>query len=222
MNIYKIMLLSLGLLMATKAGQAAVQQPNPVGLRCEFNGAIEVSLSQNTFEKLKKIEIERSDINPTSLYDAIRLCNMCDIREKDKNPDAEKYYEEYPNGTGIRRKFILGSNQWVWATRDTSIRLTLLPNPDIRLFHHRDVYFCNVFNKTLNFSLTRTEFEQFKNSIFIVIPQLTCKGYIEVKLAGFETTFENDANKYHVSLHPGQAIKYPGSSRISIMMETEK
>lgn len=203
MNKHKIIFLSIGLLMVTKAGQASMHQPDPVGLHCQFNGAIEVSLSLNTFEKLKNIESEKT---PDFLRDAIRLSEM---KCGDLRAGA---YVEYTNGTGIRRKFLLKSNQWVWVTRDTSIRLTLIPNGD--------VYFYNVFNKALNFSLRKVEFEQFKD--FIRIARSREDYGISLADSSQKHFFDEDTLNYYISLEPGQAIKYPVESNLQLVLESQK
>ncbi|MFH1254005.1 MAG: hypothetical protein V1646_01080 [bacterium] len=201
MNIQKVMLLSFGILISSRFGNAAVQQPNLVGLRCEFNGNIEFSLPQNIFEDYNQLESELRTKNPESFYDASRLCDVV--------------LGKYMNGTGMRYKCNLEPSQWIWLMRDTPIRMTLKPNLQKTTYTHKNVYFYNIFNKPFHFSLSKVEFEEFKCLIRIQSDNR------EITLDNIVSYYEDETNRYHFTLTPGMAIRYPGESRLNLALENE-
>lgn len=201
MNTQRVMLLSLGILISSKFGSAAVQLPNLVGLRCEFNGNIEFSLPQKFFEDYSQLENELRIKNPESFYDASRIC---DIK-----------IGTYMNGSGLRCKCKLKPSQWIWLTKNASVRITLKPKKQKMVYPHRDVYFYNVFNKPLSFSLSKVEFEQFKNLIFIK------SGQRETTLANFEHQYDVDGtNKCFFTLAPGMSIRYSVELGLNLTLES--
>lgn len=197
MNMQKIMILSLGVLVSSKFSNAAIQQPKLACLRCEFNGSIEFFLEEYFYEKNIVLEQKLEQ-----QYDATTL--------KDLNPTR------YQNGH-VRYKFELFSNQCVWLREDTSIKLTLKPNPQIHFVDHGDVYFFNVFNQTLIFRLKQEQFEKFKDFISI---QLSYQDhYRRIKLADSSHEWHDDTNEYIISLQPQQAIVYPADLGLNLVLE---
>lgn len=201
MNTQRVILLSLGILISSKFGNAAVQQPNLVGLRCEFNGNIEFSLPQNIFEAYNQLESELRTKNPESFYDASKICDVV--------------IDKYMNGTGMRCKCNLEPSQWIWLMKDTAIRMTLKPNLQKTIYPHKDVYFYNIFSKPLHFSLSKVEFEELKDSIHIQL------GDREITLTNISSYYEDDTNRYHFTLTLGMAIRYPCESGLKLALENE-
>ncbi|MFA6991321.1 MAG: hypothetical protein WC192_04725 [Candidatus Babeliales bacterium] len=201
MNIQKVILLSFGILISSKFGNAATQKPHLVGLRCEFNGNIEFSITQGIFEQSNITETEMQVKTPELLYDASKICDVV--------------IEKYMNGTGMRYKCNLEPSQWIWLMNSTPIRVTLKPNLQRTIYPHSDVYFYNIFNKPFHFSLSKVEFEEFKCLISIKSDDR------EITLASIASCYEDETNRYHFTLTPGMAIRYPGESRLNLALENE-
>ena len=201
MNIQKVIILSLGILVSSKFGNAATQRPNLVGLRCEFNGNIEFSITKNIFEQSSITENEMQAKSPELLYDASKICDVV--------------IEQYMNGTGMRYRCKLEPSQWIWLMNSTSIRITLKPDLKRTIYSHKDVYFYNIFNKPFNFSLSKVEFEEFKCLIRIQ------SGDREITLANIASYYEDETNRYIFTLTPGMAIRYPGELRLNLALENE-
>lgn len=201
MNIQKVILLSFGILISSRFGNAATQQPHLVGLRCEFNGNIEFSITQDAFEQSNIIENEMRAKKPELLYDASKICDVV--------------IEKYMNGTGMRYKCNLEPSQWIWLMNNTSIRITLKPNEQRTIYTHKDVYFYNIFNKPFHFSLAKVEFEQFKSLVSIK------SGDREITLANITSYYEDETNRYHFTLNPGMAIRYPCELKLNLALENE-
>ena len=201
MNIQKIILLSFGMLISSKLGNAATQKPELVGLRCEFNGNIEFSITKDIFEQSSITETDMRARKPELLYDASKICDVV--------------IEQYMNGTGMRYRCNLEPSQWIWLMNSTPIRITLKPNLQRTIYPHKDVYFYNIFNKPFHFSLSKAEFEELKCLISIQ------SGNREITLASITAYYEDETNRYHFTLTPGMAIRYPGESRLNLALENE-
>ncbi len=200
MNTRKIIILCLGFIIGTKSGQAATALPNLVGLRCEFNGAIEFSLKQRKFDIIESFikQVEKS--NPERLYNA---SNIRDLK-----------IGQFVNGE-LNYKCRLESNQWTWIMNDTCIRLTLIPYQHIQVYPHRDVYFYNIFNKPLIFKFPRYEYLNVKDFIHIINPGISDVTLEQVASQVISETF-------YFELQPKQSIKYPIDLKLNLALEAVK
>jgi hypothetical protein len=200
MSIRKVVLFSFGLLMAFKANQAATLVPDIVGLRCEFNGAIEFSLKQKKFDAIDKLVNEVKKSRPERLFDASNIQNL--------------KIGQFVNGE-LNYKFRLESNQWTWIMSDTCIRITLIPYQHIQVYPHRDVYFYNIFDKPLQFGLSRYDLTQFQKDFHIITPGVSD---ITLDQASPQLYLET----FYFMLQPKQAIRYPSNLKLNLTLETSK
>jgi hypothetical protein len=116
-----------------------LQQAQPVELRCEFDGYLEFTVSQETFDMLASKEDARRCENLAELHDAR---NIRDI-----------YIRTIAGDSGRNCYFKLSTQQWSWLFDNISICINLVPNPDSQ----GNVCFYNVFSRPLVFKLSVEE-----------------------------------------------------------------
>lgn len=200
MNMHKVMLLSLGFLMMTKTATLQPELENKmrdfVGLRCEFNGMIQFSLSPDQFSKncdfIDKVRAK----HPEFLYDATPL--------------------QFLKTAGVNHNFIFecNSSKWVWLNRDTFIELILMPDQNIRIYDKQYVYFYNVFDKILALKLTQENFEELRDKIYFGSSEFSNDYMIP------EWTYAPNKRIYYVFLYPKHALKYPVVLKKNLTLET--
>ena len=198
MNIYKIVFLNLCFLMIAKFNYLAAE---PDGLRCQFAGKTTFILKRCATDFIKR-EIQHPKSYGASSLDEIKL-------------------REFTNGD-VWDVNELKSDQWVWIDdRISKIRITLTPGPSTTQYPHGDVYFFNIFKKTLTFKVERTLFERLKHN-FHIIRKDQPSSYTLSEIE--KPRFIEDDNSYIFTLEPGQALRYPAkphsmASFVSITLE---
>lgn len=208
MNIHKVIFFSFSFFATMTIGYMAAQQPNFidtnsfVGMRCEFNGSIQFSFdSEQMLRKVISVTDKIRDLDAKQLHDALDLREV-PIKNEKNQPSPQ---------------FKIVSSQWVWLSRKISIQLTLIPDPNIRIYSHEDVYFFNVFNNTLFIKLSPEEYAHFVNKIYVCFP----KYHGERDWKHPIWTHHSEDNLYVITLEPGLAIKYPVSLNLPLKLKTQ-
>ena len=187
----KILFFSLCFLIGAKFNYLAAEIK---GLRCEYNGSMEFVI-----KKSDAIDIERS-LEGINCYDSFRLSQI--------------KTGESGNGCAFCN-YQLHSNYWVFLDSRIFIRITLIPNSTVKVFDHGDVYFYNVFTKSLSFNVDKVCYEtKLKENLLIN------NGEEWIKLADFKPIYHHYSQFYQVILPPGYALKYPAGLQETITLET--
>jgi len=191
MNSYTIVLLSFCFFIGTKFDHLVAEL---VGLRCEFNGTMEFVIKKRVAASIEE------KLSGCKRYDSLKL-------------DEIKIVESR-NGFSFHR-YRLCSNQWVFLDDGISVRISLKPNSLTHVFGYEDVYFFNIFARSLYFKLDQSSFEKLKDSLCIGSDNSLWR-----KLAELNPRFDSEDCSYQIILSHGYALKYPVGSRVAITLET--
>jgi hypothetical protein len=183
MNMRTSFFVGLGLLFVGGVG-CLVAHSNPVGLRCEFDGAIEFTIPMTSYREQLDWEVSMRTMNPKELYDALFIHTLV----------------QQTNGMAYCK---LTTNQWVWLFKDISVHITIKPNVNA----DGAVYFYNVFERPLYFSLSYEEYQKLRD----YLGDKPSKKLFE----------ENSFIGRLIELAPGQYIKYPARTGINLILSTD-
>jgi hypothetical protein len=151
----------------------------PVGLRCEFGGMLKFSISLKSYNEQQMWERAKQAIDPRSLYDA-------------------QFIElTFNKKVGETYRCRLMTQEWVWLFNDTPIRIEIKPNFDLG----GDVYFYNVFKKSLYGVISDAEYRMLGNGLDTIQK---------------DRFFAENTFWWFIELAPGKAITYPASSGINL------